>query len=691
MACSPEQIAAKRQQALERLKQNKANAQQVNPSVSGKNENGGISINSGQFYGSPQTSKGTSAPRTLPQKFDNKIKPNPLKDNRIFSQPYTNKNQVKPPETVNVAKKTATSYKTVIKCALVSEQKFGITMSKFNEEVTKACKLIGSKTFNNEKKTWSFHLNDYETFLQLMQELGDMITVEGLPRFILKIFPPQRASLDMSFLSSIEPKLVDSLLDFQKQGVRYAIERQGRCIIADEMGLGKTYQALAIADFYKDDWPVLVCTTASMRDSWAEKIRQLLPSVPAHKVTLLNSIQSIPPGVLFILSSYAAVEKNESKIAEAQCKVIILDESHMVKNRKTKSTSSVLNLVKTARRVILLTGTPALSRPCELFTQLQMCDKSFFTYKEYTKRYCAGYEGTFGWNADGQSNLEELNLLLMRKFMIRRTKDEVMSEMGEKSREVIVLDRELVNRKDSFSMLANNYSQTSNGKKKEEILLSFYSETATAKAKAVCAYVRKMLKEEKKKFIVFAYHHVMMEALAKLLQDLDEKFIKIDGRTPTDVRSSMVEMFQTQPSYRVAVLSLKACNAGITLTAAQLVIFAELYWNPSTLAQGESRSHRIGQDENVVVRYLLAEGTADDIIWSIIQKKQTILNDAGLGNEDFSDVTQHIETSASTPKITSYFEKASCSSSVPQPPVSTDDDVKKLLEDDDDLFAELDF
>lgn len=121
-----------------------------------------------------------------------------------------------------------------------------------------------------------------------------------------------------------------------------------------------------------------------------------------------------------------------------------------------------------------------------------------------------------------------------------------------------------------------------------------------------------------------------------------------------------------------------------------------------TLAQGESRSHRIGQDENVVVRYLLAKGTADDIIWNIIQKKQTILNDAGLGNEDFSDVTSCTEIT-STPKISDYFpktpQKATTSTNPTNtPPTSSNvpqescDDYKKLLEDDDDdLFADLNF
>lgn len=71
-------------------------------------------------------------------------------------------------------------------------------------------------------------------------------------------------NVDIS-LSSLEKHLNSVLMPFQKVGIRFGIEKKGRCLIADEMGLGKTYQALGLADFYKDDWPLLICTTASTR------------------------------------------------------------------------------------------------------------------------------------------------------------------------------------------------------------------------------------------------------------------------------------------------------------------------------------------------------------------------------------------------------------------------------------------
>lgn len=112
----------------------------------------------------------------------------------------------------------------------------------------------------------------------------------------------------------------------------------------------------------------------------------------------------------------------------------VQDESHLLKNVKAKSTAAAAELSKRAKRVVLLTGTPALSRPSELFTQLQIIDGKFFTFKEYSRRYCAAQQTNFGWDASGQSNLLELNVVLSRKFMIRQTKQQVLSELAEKSR-----------------------------------------------------------------------------------------------------------------------------------------------------------------------------------------------------------------------------------------------------------------
>lgn len=122
-----------------------------------------------------------------------------------------------------------------------------------------------------------------------------------------------------------------------------------------------------------------------------------------------------------------------------------------------------------------------------------MIDRSFFNYKEYSTRYCAGKQSTFGWDSSGQSNLSELNVVLSRKFMIRRTKEQVEFQLKEKSRETIVLDKMSVWNandeavKESVENLKEYSKDLMNlkGKQREEVLLKLYTETALVKQNAV--------------------------------------------------------------------------------------------------------------------------------------------------------------------------------------------------------------
>lgn len=113
-------------------------------------------------------------------------------------------------------------------------------------------------------KLWSFHLNDYNLVQERVNALNPNVVIGQLPPFVLQLFKETQMTVDIP-LSSIEKNLIEVLMPFQKTGIRFGIEKKGRCLIADEMGLGKTYQALGLADFYKDDWPLLIVTTASTR------------------------------------------------------------------------------------------------------------------------------------------------------------------------------------------------------------------------------------------------------------------------------------------------------------------------------------------------------------------------------------------------------------------------------------------
>ena len=105
----------------------------------------------------------------------------------------------------------------------------------------------------------------------------------------------------------------------------------------------------------------------------------------------------------------------------------------------------------------------------------------------------------------------------------------------------------------------------------------------------------------------------------------------------------------------MAVLSITAANSGITLTAANLVVFAELFWNPGVLTQAEDRAHRIGQTDSVSIQYLVARDTADDVIWPMIQSKLSVLNKTGLSKDNFEESQSKVMEDTRPNKIKDCF------------------------------------
>lgn len=191
-----------------------------------------------------------------------------------------------------------------------------------------------------------------------------------------------------------------------------------------------------------------------------------------------------------LIVSHDMMSRYVDNLLEKQFGVLIIDESHNLKNSKAKCTKAATILAKKARRVILLSGTPALSRPSELYSQLSLIDDGFFgNFFDYSKRYCDGRHTNFGWDASGKSNLQELEIILNRKFMIRRTKDEVLKILPNKTQEVVTLDVNLnqfsAEDKKCLNALAEKYANNKKGNEKHAILLTFFSETAKIKIPSV--------------------------------------------------------------------------------------------------------------------------------------------------------------------------------------------------------------
>ncbi|XP_012582928.1 PREDICTED: DNA annealing helicase and endonuclease ZRANB3 isoform X1 [Condylura cristata] len=405
------------------------------------------------------------------------------------------------------------------------------------------------------------------------------------------------------------------------------------------MGLGKTIQAIAVAYFYKEEWPLLIVVPSSLRYPWTEEIEKWLPELGPQEISVIQNktdVGGISTSKVTILG-YGLLTTDAETLINAlnnqNFKVVIVDESHYMKSRNAARSKILLPIVQKAKRAILLTGTPALGRPEELFMQIEaLFPQKFGTWTDYAKRYCNARIRYFGkrpqWDCRGASNLNELHQLLS-DIMIRRLKTEVLTQLPPKIRQRIPFDLPLAAAKElntSFEEWEKLRRAPSSGSTETVmgLITRMFKQTAIAKAGAVKDYIKMMLQNDSLKFLVFAHHLNMLQACTEAVIENKTRYIRIDGSVPSSERINLVNQFQKDPDTRVAILSIQAAGQGLTFTAATHVVFAELYWDPGHLKQAEDRAHRIGQCNSVNIHYLIANGTLDTLMWGMLNRKTQI-------------------------------------------------------------------
>uniref|UniRef100_A0A3Q1AVF7 Zinc finger, RAN-binding domain containing 3 n=1 Tax=Amphiprion ocellaris TaxID=80972 RepID=A0A3Q1AVF7_AMPOC len=422
------------------------------------------------------------------------------------------------------------------------------------------------------------------------------------------------------------------------------------------MGLGKTVQAIAVAYAFRQEWPLLVVVPSSLKYPWIEELERWIPELQPGDINLVDSksdTMGISSSKVTVLG-YGLLSTDARPLVEAltrqQFAVVVVDESHYLKSRNAARTKIVVPLIQSAKRAILLTGTPALGRPEELFMQLDaLYHKSFGTWTDYAKKYCNAHYRYFGprrlWDCRGASNLKELHQRLSQ-IMIRRLKVEVLSQLPPKIRQRIPFDlpKEAVKEASaSFAQWERLMKGLRSGVVAADnpftevmsLVTQMYKQTAIAKAGAVKDYIKMMLEAEQLKFLVFAHHLTMLQACTEAVIEAKAGYVRIDGRVSSSERIQLVHKFQSDPETRVAILSIQAAGQGLTFTAASHVVFAELYWNPGHIKQAEDRAHRIGQTSSVNVHYLIAKGTFDTFMWSMLNKKETVTGSTLNGRKEY--------------------------------------------------------
>ena len=488
-------------------------------------------------------------------------------------------------------------------------------------------KTLSYRSWISSKKVWRVS-RDPEN-LQKLKEWGFEIPDE--------LIVEEKKKIKINSIKGFKGKL----RPFQKTGVEFIEDHDGRVLLADEMGLGKTIQVCAWLQYRKELRPAVVVCPASLKLNWQKEIRQWMDDdekciVVSGKSDSVSPFSTFPKEVKqykdgIIIVNYDILASWVPVLKEMKAQVMVFDESHYVKNRKAIRTKASEEMSKGCKHVICVSGTPIINRPIELYTSISMIKPLLFpNFMQFATRYCGAKQTSYGWDFNGAQNTEELHNILTNTIMIRRLKKDVLQELPAKSRSVIPL--EITNRRDYSIAESEFIAWVAKFHGKEKALRAQRAETLTrieylkqlavkGKMEQCLDWVKDFLNQEEK-LVVFCTHTETITELRKAFK----KSVYIDGSVSTTERQQAVEQFQNNKSTQLFIGNIKAAGTGITLTAASNVAFMELGWTPGEHDQAEDRVHRMGQEaESINVYYLVAQKTIESEICGLLDEKRKVL------------------------------------------------------------------
>ncbi|SJZ79598.1 DEAD/DEAH box helicase [Sediminibacterium ginsengisoli] len=429
----------------------------------------------------------------------------------------------------------------------------------------------------------------------------------------------------------------------------------GACL-ADDMGLGKTLQTICFLAWYLEKNPGTTCLIvcpASLVYNWQSELQKFTPvlSVAVYHGQTRDISQIREQQNDVIITTYGTLRSDEN-LLQQQYGVCVVDESHNIKNPSAQITRAV-NAVTAVHRVAL-SGTPVVNNTFDLYAQLNFALPGMFGSREFFKKEYAD-------PIDHRRDEEKIKALqkLTNPFILRRTKEQVAEDLPEKT-ETILWCRMEQRQQDLYnefsSQVRNDLFQNVKEQGLNKSRLAVLQ--AITRLRQVCNSPL-LLKEEDRmgcrdsvktsvlmeeltniagrhKALVFSQFSSMLDLLAEACDKHGLKYYKFDGQTPPAKRMEMVNAFQ-QPDDRVPVflISLKAGNTGLTLTAADYVFLFDPWWNTAVEQQAIDRTHRIGQQKQVFAYKMICRDTIEEKIIRLQERKKQLSDDLVTADEGF--------------------------------------------------------
>lgn len=455
----------------------------------------------------------------------------------------------------------------------------------------------------------------------------------------------------------VPQSLKGTLRHYQKYGFRWlkTLHNNGfGGILADEMGLGKTLQVIAFllseAEEGRTERTIIVCP-ASLVFNWKNEFERFAPQL--NTVVVAGSLaerfailENTKPGDILI-TSYDLLKRDIDRYENIDFGCQIIDEAQYIKNTATQSSRSV-KLIKAGFKVAL-TGTPVENRLSELWSIFDYLMPGFL--HSYTQ-----FRDEFELPIVQFKSKEDMSRLqkMIRPFILRRLKSEVLKDLPDKIEEPLTtrLEGEQLSlymanvAKLRDSIKSKSAAEIKSGKIQilAEIMrlrqlccdpALLYDGYSAGSAKVeMCIDLIRRATDGGHKILLFSQFTGMLDILQKRLDEENIRYFSLVGSTPKERRIRMTEEFNSG-DVPVFCISLKAGGTGLNLTAADIVIHFDPWWNVAVQNQATDRAHRIGQKHVVTVYKLIAKGTIEENIMKL-QEKKRLLAEQLLNGDEFS-------------------------------------------------------
>lgn len=455
-----------------------------------------------------------------------------------------------------------------------------------------------------------------------------------------------------------------NLRAYQTEGMQWLLDRSrrfGGALLADDMGLGKTIQTIACVEGLferSESGMVLVVATASLLGNWKAEFAKFAPD---RNVRILHgpdreSQQRAAQDGDVVLTTFGTLPRDLAWYLNRKFKAVVVDEASLMRNPDTEHAKAISKLDAEVR--IALTGTPIENGVRDLWSIFRFIQPGWLGSRDaFKERYESGA---------GDARVMERLRLKTSPFLLRRTKEQVAPELPSKifieeycdltsEQQSVYRDLASEGRKKIESLQDTGNS----GAARMQVLTALlrlrqtccdlallnndrFKQLPLAKRSGKLQRLMELVEEAVSgghRLLVFSQFQTQLREIEKCLEEAGYSCLRLDGQTKK--RQELVERFQTADGPPVFLISLKAGGYGLTLTAADIVVHFDPWWNPAAEAQATDRAHRIGQTRPVTVYRLITRGTVEEKVVSLQNKKRRIaaaIDETGGGEaEGWSD------------------------------------------------------